>query len=270
MKFPIGFQPEGVQPDTPAPPAEGQEAAPAKESVVLVRFPTCHIPLSYYNDRFDLRPGDIVFVEGKYQGVAGRVEKVSTSFRIRLEDYKKVVGVADTRVRGAFRQAGGHLITFDRAVLPYRQALSWFRPVPEEDGFYVHYGDAGFPLNELGAWPFSPEIMERGVDYYGENKVVYLCLDGGKGRALVEGSRAYEVEFTLTEGRISDLVCDCPCGYHCKHEAAALLQLRETLAVIGGRYSDALRESLYFAAVSKPVFLSFAMDGDADVTLTLS
>lgn len=244
---------------------------PAKESVVLVSFPTCRVPLSYYNDRFDLKPGDIVFVEGKYEGTAGRVEKVSTDFRIKIEDYKKVVSVADTKVRGSFRQAGGHLITFDRTALPYRQVLGWFKPVTENNGgFYINYADSGFPLETLNSWPFSHEIVERGVDYCDENKVVYLCLDGSKGRAIVEGSHTYELKFTLSDGQISGLVCDCPCGFNCKHEVAALLQLRKTLGMIRKQYPDEIHESPYFAVVAKGAFLSFAIDGDPNVTLTLA
>lgn len=269
MKFPIGFRWGDPQPGVPFEPSEVHGGKAAKASVVLVSFPTCRIPLSYYNDRFDLSPGCVVFVEGKYEGVAGRVEKVSTDFKIDLQDYKKIVSVADVKVRGSFRPAGSHLVTFDRATLPYRQALSWFKPVSECGASYVNYEDSGFPLEAMDRWPFAPEIMERGVDYYGENKVVYLCLDGSKGSAIVRGSRAYEVKFTLLNGQISNLVCDCPYGYHCKHEVAALIQLRETLDMIGERYPDELRESPFFAAVAKGAFFSYALDG-ARTTLTLT
>lgn len=271
MKLPIGFRVEDAHPDIPLQPSAAQTEAAAKESVVLIRFPACRMPLSYYNDCFDLKPGDIVFVEGKYEGVAGRVEKVSTDFKIKIEDYKKVLSVADTKVRGSFNQACGHFITFERTALPYRQVLSWFKPVTDDGGgSYINYGEPGFPLDTLGAWPFSAEIMERGVDYYRKNNAAYLCLDGTNGRAIVEGTHAYEVRFTLADGQISGLSCDCPCGFNCKHEAAVLLQLKETLGLIGKKYPDKLQESLYFAIAAKGVLLSFAVDGDESVTLTLA
>lgn len=270
MKLPIGFHMEDAHPDISLQPSAVQSEAAARESVVLIRFPSCRMPLSYYNDCFDLKPGDIVFVEGRYEGVAGRVEKVSTDFKIKIEDYKKVISVADTKVRGSFNQAGGHFITFERTTLPYRQILSWFKPVTDDGGgSYINYGDPGFPLEALSAWPFSSEIMERGVDYYRENNVVYLCLDGTNGRAIVEGTHAYEVRFTLTDGQISDLSCDCPCGFNCKHEVAALLQLRETLSLIRKEYPDKLQESSYFAVVAKGALFSFAVDRDASVALIL-
>ena len=51
------------------------------------------------------------------------------------------------------------------------------------------------------------EIAERGHDYYLQNKVRYLCIDGNRGRAIVEGTKAYVVEFTYEDGQIRNLVC---------------------------------------------------------------
>ena len=74
MKFPIGFRSQENPEKMPEiKRAEGQRGE-VPPSMVLVRLPGCHIPLSYYNDRFELREGDIVFVEGKYEGVPGKVE----------------------------------------------------------------------------------------------------------------------------------------------------------------------------------------------------
>ena len=44
-----------------------------RKSVVQVYFPDRDRSYSYYNDQFDLQCGDIVFVEGKLEGVRGRV-----------------------------------------------------------------------------------------------------------------------------------------------------------------------------------------------------
>ncbi len=58
--------------------------------------------LAYYNDRFDLHCGDLVYVDGKLEGKRGRVVDVNYNFRINLADYKRVIGVADTNVSGRF------------------------------------------------------------------------------------------------------------------------------------------------------------------------
>ena len=65
-----------------------------------------------------------------------------------------------------------------------------------------------------------------------DNHVLYICVDGGRGRAIVAGERAYEVEFDFAGGEIRNLICSCPCGYTCKHEVAAMMQLKETLDLI--------------------------------------
>ena len=101
---------------------------------------------------------------------------------------------------------------------------------------------------------------EHGEEYYFENKVVYISVDVCLGRAIVQGSKAYEVEFNYDNGEISALICSCYCGGVCKHDFAAMLQLRETMKIISENYSRQFSDSNYFAAVTKPVLFSFAVD----------
>jgi hypothetical protein len=239
--------------------------------VVRVRFFGTNVTLAYYNDQFDLRVGDIVFVDGKYVGVPGRVMEVSHHFKIKISDYKHVCGLADTQVHGTFYQAGSHLVTFQRSALPYDQFRSWVLPPKDEESeYYIGYDEEGFSLDDLSAFPVSQAIFQRGVDYYQESRVEYLCLDGERGQAIVRGTSYYEVEFQYHQGDIRDLFCDCPCGANCKHEVAVLLQLKESLELLEKQYAAAFADSSYFAAVVKPVFFRFAVDGNPDVALTLS
>ena len=71
---------------SPAAAAAGGKGEPVK-SVVRVHFPARNMTLSYYNDLFDLKVGDIVFVEGKLEGLRGRVVDVTYNFKIKLSDY---------------------------------------------------------------------------------------------------------------------------------------------------------------------------------------
>lgn len=267
---PIGFNPFSKYTDKSG---EKKPDAKAKSeirpTVVQIFFPDRNRTLSYYNDRFDLRVGDIVFVDGKLEGLRGRVTAVSTYFKVKVEDYKRVIGVADTRVVGEFFQAGAHLITFDPLVLPWKQFCSWVKP-PQEDEteYYISYDEDGFPLDDLSGLKVTEAVAERGLAYYQENRVSYLCLNGSQGRAIVEGTKPYEVEFQYKDGQISNLFCDCPCGYTCKHEVAVLLQLRETLKIIEKDY--AAQWGGYFAIVSKPMFYTFAVDANPKAVLSLS
>lgn len=260
MKFKIGFHGYEEEKKADMQVAEITESKPVK-SVVQVRFPSQGRSYAYYNDRFNLCVGDVVFVEGKLEGVQGVVTEVSRSFKIKLADYKRVISVADTHVEGALYFGGSHLIAFDEDVIPYEKIRAWFLPPEGDEEVAVGYDDDGFFLDDLGDFEIKSEIADRGFEYYNHNKVVYISVDGERGRAIVEGSKAYEVSFELRDGEISNLTCGCWCSYHCKHEFAVLLQLRETLGELEKHYEDEYEKSGYFAAVSKSVLLSYAMKG---------
>lgn len=233
-----------------------------RKSVVQVYFPSRNMTLAYYNDRFDLRRGDLVYVDGKLEGKRGRVVDVNYNFKIKLSDYKRVIAVVDTEVHGEFHMAGSHFVTFDSYALPVEKVRTWFRaPVADEDEFVSGSDDTSFRLDQLSDMNVGAAVAERGHEYYIENKVRYICVDGTKGYAIVEGSEPYEVEFTYRDGEISNLTCSCFCSYHCKHEVAAMLQLRETLEHIGKHYAEQFAEYGYFSAVYKATLFEYAIDG---------
>lgn len=99
MKFKIGFKGYEEEKKEDLQLAKFTESTPVK-SVVQVQFPSKGRSLAYYNDKFDLHVGDIVFVDGKLEGIQGIVTEVSRSFKIKLSDYKRVIAVADTTVKG--------------------------------------------------------------------------------------------------------------------------------------------------------------------------
>ena len=83
MKNPIGFvvngAPNKAEMEIPIPPAP----VPVK-SLVQVYFPERNQTLTYFNDRFDLKRGDFVFVDGKLEGIRGIVREVSKNFKIAI------------------------------------------------------------------------------------------------------------------------------------------------------------------------------------------
>jgi len=269
MAFRIGFMAEHpVKKETSAAERTTAEIVVPRKPVVQVSFPDCAHPLRYYNDRFDLREGDRVFVEGSQAGVPGRVVSVTYGFKIRLSEYKRVIAVADTAVKGELISAGSHLVSFDPAALPSAQVRGWFLP-PEDEEDVVSSGDErSFSLDELSKMGATPAIAQRGGDYYEKCLVRYLELSGERGFAIVEGTKAYEIAFELRGGVVSGLFCSCPCAYTCKHEFAAMLQLRETLEYIEKNYPEA-GERGYFAAVEKGIFFSTVMGGEGTQRITL-
>lgn len=240
-----------------------------KKSVVDVYFPDRQLTCSYYNDNFDLKRGDIVYVEGKLEGKRGRVVDINYNFKIKLSDYKRVIGVANTDVIGEFHLAGSHFITIDEGALTYEQVATWFKaPDNEEEEYVSSIGDEVFNLNDLSGMSIKNEIAERGHEYYIENRVVYIELNHGKGRALVTGSKTYDVEFFYKDEDITGLVCNCYCTGSCKHEFATMLQLRDILAIIKNEYPF-VDHNDYLAAVSKTSFFEFVIDGNAKGTFTM-
>ncbi len=271
MAFKIGFTAETENKEkrnienTPV----QKEAPVIKKSVLEVYFPDRDLTCSYYNDMFDLKRGDIVYVEGKLEGKRGRVVEINYNFKIKLSDYKRVIGVADTKVVGEFHLAGSHFITTDENALNYKQIITWFKaPTLEEEEFVSSSDDESFNLNDLTDMNIKNEVAERGHEYYMENRVVYIELNHGKGRAIVTGAKPYEIEFNYDNDQIGGLVCNCYCTGACKHEFATMLQLRDILAIIKNEYPF-INHNDYLAAVSKGIFFEFAIDGNTKGTFTM-
>ena len=71
MSFKIGFTAETNE-NTITPEntfSVLHEVATPRKSVVKVHFAKRNMTLAYYNDKFDLHFGDIVFVDGKLEGI---------------------------------------------------------------------------------------------------------------------------------------------------------------------------------------------------------
>lgn len=267
MKFPIGFAFNDEARKVEMEPVVRQEVVPVK-SLVQVYFPERNQALTYFNDQFDLKRGDFVFVDGKLEGVRGIVREVNKNFKIKISDYKKVISVADTNISGQMHMAGSHFISFDISVLPYEKIRTWYLPpVKPEDEYETSNDDTVIILDKLGDIKVSQAVWERGREYYMDNHVRCICVNAGRGIAIVEGERAYEVEFDFADGEIRNLICSCPCGYTCKHEVAAMMQLRETLELIEKHYAN-LHHG-YFAAIVKGDLFQFAIDSKETGTFTL-
>lgn len=240
---------------------EGQVYNAPRKSVVQVYFAARNMILAYYNDKFDLSCGDFVYVDGKLEGLRGRVISVNYNFKIKLSDYQRVIAIADTNVNGKLFMAGSHFVAFDSETLPKEKILTWFKAPPKEDDEIISGSDnTSFVLEDFNGFNISPQVAERGNKYYKESKVRYINLDGDKGFAIVEGNEAYEVDFEYQNGEIRNITCSCFCNHSCKHEFAAMLQLKETLELIEKNYSEEYERTGYFAAVFKVTLFEFAID----------
>ena len=245
------------------------ESVPRK-CLAEIRFPGVYKPYTYYNELFDLKIGDRVFVDGKLEGTMGVVVNITYNFKIKLSDYKRVIGKADTNVQGEFYFAGSHFVTFDSDALSFKKALTWFKAHEENEEYVSGTDGSSFMLETLEGLKFDEYDLENGKEIYMENGVEYLELTGTKGRAIVVTSKPYIVEFTYKNGEISDLYCEC---YHvtpCKHCFAVLLQLREALKCIDKNYSAEFEKTNYFATILKGKFFTFAVDSKTTGSISIS
>lgn len=78
MKHPIGFCVQSKAPEAASPTPAMQPEAAAVPSVVRVYFPERGRAFSYYNERFDLHEGDVVYVSGKLAGFWGAWRRWTT------------------------------------------------------------------------------------------------------------------------------------------------------------------------------------------------
>lgn len=240
-----------------------------KKSVVDVVFHNGNKPLAYYNDKFNLKKGDIVFVEGKFDGVAGKVVDINYTFKIKLDEYKRIVSVADTDINGEFKFALSELLTLNKNTIPFKKIAGWFGIGQSDEEFITSVGDESYDFYNLGTLDITPAVAERGHDYFINDKVVYVEYDACNVRAVVKGTEYYEVEFNLNNGKISCLVCNCPCSGICKHEFAVLLQIRSLIDEVYKIYGENY-EFDYFAAVNKSIFYDYVLSDKDEGTLVVS
>lgn len=89
---------------------------------------------------------------------------------------------------------------------------------------------SGPQMDDLkGHWQeeFTPLILMRGRKYFEEGNVRRIQRSGNTYIAQVEGTTDYEVEISVDENGIGEMLCTCPYarGDNCKHMAAVLFAL---------------------------------------------
>lgn len=252
---------ETAEVSTSASAVTNQPKTEARKSVVDIYFPERKLTCSYFNDKFDLKCGDIVYVDGKLEGKQGRVVSINYNFKIKLSDYKKVIAVVNTDVKGEFFLTGSHFVTGDKNALPYEQIIAWFKaPISDDDEIISSSDDTAFSIDCLED-AFDRETAEAGFDdIYLEDRVNYIELNCGKVRAIVAGERhTHEIEFNFDGEKISALTCDCYSAKNCEHEFAVIIVLKEVFESIKEN-CQSISESNYIAAVNKALFSEQVID----------
>ena len=222
-------------------------------TLVQVYFVAKDDAFLYLCEDIILHEGDHVYVSGKMKDTLGIVVDVRHQFKVRPSKYERVIAKIDTQLQGEFKIFNRLLLSFDRKSLGKEKISQWFFSPQGEEPYISTYRPAPFPLDDLTQFPIEHARLERGLQYYKEQRVVYMCIDDRYGYAIVRGSEYYEVEFEYNNGIIEDISCSCYCDGHCKHEFAVLLELQYMLQIVEREFKNEYSKQSYVATIDKDV-----------------
>ena len=201
------------------------------KSLVKVRFVHRHQHLTYYNDQFNLKEGDVVYVSGKLAGEPGVVTLITTKFCTHTHYFERVLSRLDLTIHGSFTQVGDNMVSFPEIAITPDQFDGWITPPAdplqegEEDEIIAGEGFT-VDINQLECCQeITDAVASRAIDCCEDGRVRYLCIQNGVGRAYVQGQKWYRVDFCFAEGVMTDIYCNCPYPELCKHETAVALTL---------------------------------------------
>ena len=220
-------------------------------TLVQVYFVAKDDAFLYLCEDIILHEGDHVYVSGKMKDTLGIVVDVRHQFKVRPSKYERVIAKIDTQLQGEFKIFNRLLLSFDRKSLGKEKISQWFFSPQGEEPYISTYRPAPFPLDDLTQFPIEHARLERGLQYYKEQRVVYMCIDDRYGYAIVRGSEHYEVEFEYNNGIIEDISCSCYCDGHCKHEFAVLLELQYMLQIVEREFKNEYSKNRYVATIDK-------------------
>jgi len=217
--------------------------------------------LCYLSDLKEIAVDDIVEVEGKMEKKLGKVVEVKKSFKVPKFDMKWIVKVVDMTISGDFKLFGDMYLSNNAHFSPSVFSNLWTKRKYVESEIYG-VGELRISLDKFEKEEmFDDELLLiKGKEIYKNDDVLYISCEKGKGKAFVNGSSLYEIDFEIEGNLITRLECDCPCMDNCKHEVALLYKLRELSKKI-----DLLNDK--FVVCDKYVFSKILPHAKGNITI---
>ena len=179
----------------------------------------------YFSDIERIAVGDCVRVNGKLEESVGVVQNVRSSFKKPDFEMKWVEEILDNDVSGEYFTLDQDLVSTNcRLTVKKFMTLSGV-VYKENEAVFDNETEIDletFTKSEL----FTEAVKLRGEQIFEDEEVLFISLQDGIGKAIVYGSKLYEIDFRCKNGKITNMACDCPCFDECKHEYALLLKLR--------------------------------------------
>ncbi|MEF9921340.1 MAG: hypothetical protein RR313_00970 [Anaerovoracaceae bacterium] len=236
-------------------------------SVVKVGFMNDGREFPYYNNKFDLKVGDIVYVDGKQEGKAGIVLSVISHFKVSKDYYKMVIAKLDLDIKGKYFNIGPFMSSYSKEAVSPEQFASWiFPPKEKEEEFYMSDGYTVTLEPIFEGIEIDDGVKTRGIDLFYDDCVKYICLDGNKGQAFIKGSKWYKLDFLYEEGVIKNLLCECKYPGFCKHEVALCITIKNFAEEMMEKRKEKLGEQK-IVAINNEIFYNILYHEGAEVVI---
>lgn len=217
--------------------AETTAAAPiveeAVKSVVTVLFDNGK-DYPYYNDKFNLKVGDRVFVDGKLAGKIGTVIKVTTKFKVSTKYYKMVLEKLNPEFHGTFKKAENFMLSKGINIIPFEQMKAWLKaPVivfdnddESEEEFYIGEGYECSLINIPESEDVEIEEYQNAFDELLSDNIKAITVNNGIGQAIVKSNHTHIVDFKMEGDKITDIYCECMTPEFCRHALAVCIAIK--------------------------------------------
>lgn len=220
----------------------------------------------YFDDRHDLLPGDVVYVEGKMWRNPGQVQEVTETDFLNENQYNRVLEKVTVEVHGTYYSYGPYMFCFDEEAISFQQFKSWVLPPQRKENSRAA-GGFTLALDELGYCDFASEIaLELGMGCFEKEQVEFLSLIDGRGQALVNDGTWHTVIFTYDGKNVLNVVCKNEPEIFCEHCIGTCLTLRTLLQVLQNEFSDHCGGK-GFTAVNRSLFYKVAAYSLKKITL---
>ena len=214
---------------------------------------------AYLNDKFDLKTGDNVYVDGKLSGQLGVVTEVNDKFKVSLKHYKYVIKKADFDIHGTFKPVGNFYLTADGETVPYDRLLSLLPPFDEEEEFICGKGYT-IDLKKLDEYIESDfDKAERAVSAAKDGRLKFITVEDGIGHAAFEGRETHIIDFKLNGDTMSEVYCDCIHADFCAHILSVAIAVKELM--------DKTKDDENFTVLNKNLFSRIEQQTDSYIRI---
>ena len=220
--------------------------------IVLYTEYLCQIvDVEKYVHKFELNYDDIIYnhpedISNIYLEL---LEQKNHILSLGLNDHYNKIFIEDVQIE--------YYLDLLLKVMPNNQIIKIATLFPDEldkveilgnmkKGIYKEYSVLTPHLAENFKYNFNPVIVERGINYYKDNKVKLEVIEDMKhytAKVLGNDDNVYDVIIDLAlEDKSGHFECSCPCDFACKHIYATLLEIDEASNVASNlfdkHYSD--------------------------------